>query len=102
MGPTVQVEPGRLRTVAAEVSDAASMLSTAKSAAQGRLAPSGLEGWSVQGAARAAQDSWTAFLSALSRSVSGLAGDLDSAAKGYTASDQAAAGRLGMGRTRPM
>lgn len=103
----VQVEPARLTAVAAEVTEAATLLGTALSSAQGRLEPSCQDGWALAGAARTAQESWTTFLTSLGQAVSGLAGELRAAADGYTQSDQAAADRIGAdrigaGRTRPM
>lgn len=94
-----QVDPVRLKAVAAEVAEAAAMLGSALSAAQGRLAPPGQDGWLSATAARAAQESWTGFLTGLGADVSGLATGLEAAANGYARSDQAAADQFAAGRT---
>jgi uncharacterized protein YukE len=91
----VQVDPARLTAVAGEVREAATLLTNAASAAQGHLAVAGGPEWTSVAASKAAQDAWSAFLAKLAASVQGLGSDLDTAAKTYTQTDQAAAHRVG-------
>jgi uncharacterized protein YukE len=56
--------------------------------------------WAAVTASQSAQQAWTSFLTALAATITGLATDLDAAAKGYVGTDQAAAGRVGASRNR--
>jgi uncharacterized protein YukE len=101
----VQVDPARLTSIAGEVEAGAVRLGSALSSARDALAPPGSPEWAVFGASRSAQQAWVGFLTGLGAAVSGLATDLNAAAKAYAESDRAAADRVGgtrSGRTGPV
>ncbi|MEV1286339.1 type VII secretion target [Micromonospora sp. NPDC049679] len=95
------VDVEQLRAVAGKVTAASETVGPAYTSRRDSLACRGDDGWSSVAAARTASTAWGTFVGQLAASVSGLAGDLRSAADAYQQADEDAAELLRRGGPVP-